>query len=216
MCTRKRRIKKLLIALENKDRATHREAAMKLIAMGEPGSEKIVRIGKKAVVPLIRALGYSMPVVNDFRRNYYAQEWATGILIRLGEPAVLPLIEALENKNDGLLTDSSNAFENRFVQEAAVRALAEIGDIRAVDPLIRALGERTVYDEATEALGKIGEPAINALIKALEGKDYSVCSYAAKALGIIGEPAKAPLMKVLDNEDEAIRSLAAKVLQLIG
>jgi HEAT repeat protein len=50
--------------------------------------------------------------------------------------------------------------EDADVRRAAAQALGKIGDVRAVEPLI----EHTGYWEAIEALGKIGEPAVEPLL----------------------------------------------------
>jgi HEAT repeat protein len=58
------------------------------------------------------------------------------------------------------------------VREYAAEALGEIGDGRAIEPLIAALGdgEPSVGLEAEKALGKIGAPAVEPLIAVLQNK----------------------------------------------
>jgi len=80
--------------------------------------------------------------------------------------------------------------DDRKVRGGVIRRLGEIGDIRAVEPLIKALGgqNKNLRQGAVEALVKIGESAVDPLIKALGGKDESMRRRAVEALGKIGDP----------------------------
>jgi HEAT repeat protein len=84
-----------------------------------------------------------------------------------------------------------------------------------VDKLIKNLGdkdERVSYTSADE-LCKIGEPAVDPLIKALKDDNPSVRSYAAGALGIIGDhKATDPLIKTLKDNDRGVRIAASRAL----
>ncbi|MFX0162829.1 MAG: HEAT repeat domain-containing protein, partial [Candidatus Hodarchaeota archaeon] len=53
-------------------------------------------------------------------------------------------------------------------------ALEEIGGVRAVDALVRALKDEDVQEKATMALVKKGEAAVELLIQALKDKDWEV------------------------------------------
>lgn len=100
-------------------------------------------------------------------------------VVGFGSIAVKPLIEAL---ND---SDSSGS-----VHQKVVEALGQIGDARAVEPLIGVLNHRDwhVREAAVEALGKIGNArAINPLMAALNDSDRSVRSSAAQALKPMGQ-----------------------------
>src|SRR5579862_7868657 len=108
----------------------------------------------RAVEPLIGAL-------RDTDED--VQQEAEAALGKIGAPAVEPLIGALSDRD-------------RHVRERAAGALGEIGDARAVEPLIRALGEGYL-----ETLGGFGGP-------------YALVSIrAAMALEKIGAPAVEPL-----------------------
>lgn len=109
--------------------------------------------------------------------------------------------------------------------KAAAAALGEIGDVRAVDPLIAALkvvssdlGERVAH-----SLGKIGDPrAIQPLIERLEVWGASRGSIGAMvnaidALGSIRDiRAVEPLIALLGHADEDVRSWTCKALGRIG
>ena len=91
---------------------------------------------------------------------------------------------------DRLLDDLKS--DDSEVCEAAVKALGELGDARAVEPLIKALADESEYvcKAAVEALGEIGdvravEPLID--IAARNGIAWeSVRASIAKALGQLG------------------------------
>lgn len=95
-------------------------------------------------------------------------------LSAIGEAVVEPLIEVLKEE-DPLHTASVTA----------ARALARIGDLRAVKPLIRALKSKysSIRREAVEALWDIGDVrAVEPLVECLSDWDWSVGEVAARAL----------------------------------
>ena len=106
------------------------------------------------------------------------------------------------------------------VQYDAAEALGDIGDERAVEPLLAALkNDETggVRWKAAEALSKLGTPAVAGLISALQHDDDDVRWKAAIALGEIGDPQAIPsLINVLCDEDRFVRSRAAYALSMIG
>ena len=108
------------------------------------------------------------------------------------------------------------------VQQKASWVLGEIGDSRAVEPLIKALGNKSqdasarVY--AADALGKIGDSrAVESLIKALGDESSDVRENAAKALGKIGDSrAIEPLKEVTQNDNFFfVRGAAKEALKKI-
>ena len=106
------------------------------------------------------------------------------------------------------------------VQYDAAEALGDLGDDRAVGPLVTALKNvefSGVRWKAAEALSKIGAPAFDALVGALRHSDDDVRWKAAIALGEIGDPrAIDPLINLLCDEDRFVKSRAAYALGLIG
>ncbi|MDH5703799.1 MAG: HEAT repeat domain-containing protein, partial [Aigarchaeota archaeon] len=97
-------------------------------------------------------------------------------------------------------------------------ALGEMGDKRAVEPLVQALkdeGELSwhVRERAARALGKIGEPAEEPLIRALKNESRDVRLTTAWALGYIGdEEAVKPLVHAQKDEDPSVREAATEAL----
>ena len=92
-------------------------------------------------------------------------------------------------------------------------------------PLIKALRD-VAFDvrlNAAFALGRIGEPAIESLIEALEdgnGLDREAAVEALKAMNTLSNTGDArvvqPLIKLLEDKNRAARQGAAKVLGMIG
>jgi HEAT repeat protein len=134
-----------------------------------------------------------------------------------------PSIERLRaNKNiKGLIKalgyrDSQSWRETYVVRKDAAQALGQLGDVRAVEPLITALtdGDRTVREAAAQALGQLGDVrAVEPLITALTDSATTVRETAAQALGQLGDVrAVEPLMAALTDGDTTVREVAAASL----
>ncbi|MEA1905871.1 MAG: HEAT repeat domain-containing protein [Euryarchaeota archaeon] len=81
--------------------------------------------------------------------------------------------------------------------------LGEIGDVKAIEPLITAFGaqDKNVRQRAVKALVKIGESAVDPLINALGDEDRWVRWWAAGMLGTIDDTRVVePLIKALGDE----------------
>ncbi|HEX6940532.1 MAG TPA: M56 family metallopeptidase [Longimicrobiales bacterium] len=107
------------------------------------------------------------------------------------------------------------------VRAAAVYALGEIGDPRAVPALaavVRSDSDAEVRRGAVWALGEIGDPAaVPALGAAAASDDADIARMAVWALGEIGDPAAVPaLAAALRNSDAEVRSHAAWALGEVG
>ncbi|HXF06632.1 MAG TPA: HEAT repeat domain-containing protein [Blastocatellia bacterium] len=148
---------------------------------------------------------------------------AAEALVGMGAAAVEPLIAALE---DGR------------VRWAAVEALGRIGDARAVEPLIKALGYKgrdivkpgysskrsfcvpdllgiNIRRAAAEALGRIGDArAVKPLIEALG--DDRVRKAAVEALVMIGAAAVEPLIAVVKDGRKESKEAVRVLLRLRG
>lgn len=174
---------------------------------------------------------------------------AATTLAEIGDIAVEPLTNAAKGDNASVRATAvtilgkihpenlqeyqlSRYTKELKVQDASIRAnaaikLGMIGDKRAVNPLIDALKDvdRSVRQNAIDALVKIGEPAIRPLISLLKGQDTSVQLHAAVALREIGlklrdksklSPAKDVLVKAFVNTDSPIHSIATQILRQMG
>jgi HEAT repeat protein len=160
-------------------------------------------------------------------------------LVELGEPAVLPLIEALERRSSSLLIEALGRLrdpravapvvaaltqENPHVRQAAATALGLIGDPQAVGPLIDSFRVKsgdtediTAWLDATEALARIGEPAVGPLIAALADENWLVQTSSAIALGQLGDlRAVVPLIVTLSDIELQVRLDATEALGKLG
>lgn len=186
-----RAVKLLIVALQDKEPGVRQSAAKTLGVIKDPA----------AVDPLILA-------AKD--ENIYVKRsaiWALGEFT--DTRAVVPLIEELQNKNFKVRISAIDAIEalvkktpnsrlnsaliavlkddNMFVRSDAARALGNIKDYRAVEPLITLLEDQgsdsNSRNMASWALGQIKDPrAIEPLINALSDDEGTVRYKAVTAL----------------------------------
>ena len=157
----------------------------------------------RAVKPLVKALDDS---------NQWVRIVAAEALGQIGDPeAVPPLVNALDDNSI-------------WVRRASVVALGHIGAPQSIPPLLERLlrppdceWPQELHDVIATALGDIGEPAIQALIDALDAPDVWSSSAAAKALGQIGaSQAVVPLTKLIKHENKWLRLAATQSLAQIA
>jgi HEAT repeat protein len=183
-------------------------------------NEDGVRVAAAWVLGKIGAAEGLLEVIGENGSDIHGVAWSRGsapeaVAAALeessGKPIVEYLIDALEVQPG-----------------AAAWMLGDIGDARAVEPLIATLGEEYLpygtYISAHEAIGealvKIGDArAVEPLIEALGGGDEEsdVRRVAAKALGEFGDArAVEPLIEALGDEDEDVRDAAKEALKKLG
>lgn len=151
-------------------------------------------------------------LIKKFRHSKYDEydrRRAVESLVKIGSPAVEPLVEALGHEYGGFR-----------VPAKAAEVLGEIGDPRAVGPLINALRHffHPVGSSAAWALGKIGDPrAVEPLIKAITDKNSFIDEAAAEALGKIGDKSSVPALRKLSNDgaNAFIREKAERAIEKI-
>jgi HEAT repeat protein len=108
--------------------------------------------------------------------------------------------------------------EDGLRRRQAARALGQLGDARAVEPLLEALEARREA-EAAEALGRLGDiRAVEPLIDVLRESDWSQSRVsAAGALGRLRDARAVPaLVAALHDQWGEVRSAAAEALGEIG
>lgn len=131
-----------------------------------------------------------------------------------------PNVERLKAKRDlrGLIKVLGYE-RGQWVRKDSARALGELGDARAVEPLIIALKDKDefVVSEAAEALGKLGDTrAVLPLTLLLKHRESFVRSAAARSLGKLGDSnAVESLTLALDDKDEFVHDSAARALQTL-
>ncbi len=131
-------------------------------------------------------------------------------------------IEALKKLDDGSVVDRLiSLLEGSGVQNkrGIVWALGEMGDKKAIGPLIKALGveDRSIEREAVEALGKFKDERIYDVLVNEMQKDGSTDSRHGWALGNLGDNrAQGPLIVALGHWYGYLRSEAAASLDKLG
>ena len=134
-----------------------------------------------------------------------------------------PDVEQLKVKRDvqGLIRALGYTADANL-RRSAVEGLGEIGDARAVEPLILALKnpdwQHDWLDTAalTDALTRLGAASVGPLIAALSWHSNVVRVSAAGALAAIGRPAVQPLVVLLGDADLETREAAGQILAEIG
>ena len=142
----------------------------------------LLEIGDPAIVPLLQELADA----GDNDRRWYAAV----ALSRIGIPAITPLIEAMK-------ATPAQAF-----RRYAAAALGEMGGI-AVTPLIDAMAtdEAELRGFLSQALCRIGEPAIEPLRQRLHDANEIVRSCATLTLWKLGEAGVPIIVEDAGKED---------------
>lgn len=235
-----RAVEPLLAALGDDDPAVRAGAACALGRTGSPeavealcdaledpdplvavwSAEALARIGdQRAVAPLVNRLkthvsdaaakalddlGWT-PADDAERTVHLIAKQRYHEIAAIGEGAVEPLVAFLASAGRA----TSWAGVNTRKRVAGV--LGELGDARAVEPLVQLLQDAVSQDQtelsgaAVAALSSIGAPAVDPLIGVLvdPGQRRYARGYAAQALGAIGDPrAVEPLRAILDSGED--------------
>lgn len=168
----------------------------------DDATEAIVKMGEKAIDPLIEKLGDTTTNV----KGVYAWgkeigvSWPTSIpLAQFGEKAIEKLIQTLEVRKETGNFEKDVYDRNRRV--GAAITLGFIRNTKAIQPLIKSLESDPDPTGAAIALGMIGDPqAVEPLIKKLDNKELAehTTRVIIQALGIIGDKrANGSLVKII-------------------
>ena len=104
-----------------------------------------------------------------------------------------------------MLTATQTATDEA-TQNTIEKLIAQLGD-----------GRNSIRESAVNALVKIGQPAVQPLIKAMEIQNNYIRPSAADALGQIGDPqAVGPLIKALEDKQSHIKNAVIRSLVKIG
>jgi len=156
--------------------------------------------GPDALEALVAALKDKNPIVRG--------EAAKGLGWMCNPKAVPPLLDTLEND------DSARA------RAVAAWSLGRIGDRRAAEPVVAALGDaaKEVRRSAARALGDLGDRrAVEPVAAALGDAVKEVRWWAAHALGALGDPRAVPaLVAALKDTEADVRREAVNALGEIG
>ncbi len=119
---------------------------------------------------------------------------------------------------DGLVNALHNSTDPKVRQYAAY-LLGKAHNPRAIQPLVEALADfdKSVREQATLALSRIGKAAIEPLAEAMNEPKWQTRYRAAEALGkIADEKAVKPLIQGLKDNRDHVRYMAAKGLKDLG
>ena len=170
-------------------------------------SDKAPEVRREAIKALGRmkarsAAGAILKVMKG--DEFLVQRAAAGALIKIGDPGVADELLPLLNEDGSV--------------GSAAMVLGELGDKRAVGPLLKFLARKgdRVDDEVVVALGKLGDPrAIKPLLKFGDRKyanDYLLRGKVTSALGRFGAQATPPLAAMLKDKNAYTRTFAAEAL----
>lgn len=203
-----RSVKDLVAGLSAEDAMTRARAACELKSEGD--------LAVDAVAPLVQLLADATPVDRTACRQHWWRnadllttpgELAAAALVSIGTRAFEPVIAALEQPQ-------------WVARRNAAWALGALDDDRAINALLKALGDREpdVRAQAAWALGALdAAPAMDRLAAALKDSDPRVRRQAAWALGVIGDSrATSGLIVALKDADAGVRRQAAWALGVIG
>lgn len=108
-------------------------------------------------------------------------------------------------------------YHDEYARRSVVEAFGQIGDPRAIDPLLDALGDRTLLKDVSQALARIGSPAVDSLVELLSDRNPTAREIAIKTLIEIGDPsAVEAIIERLNDTRKSIQGLAATALEAIG
>lgn len=187
----------ILVSVESSLEELSQEAVGPLItAIKEGNNWKIRGIAAKVLGKIgdTKAVPFLIETLNSDKESK-VRAWAAFALRELKDKRSLPaLLRALKD-------------EDSTVRDWSVLALGQVGDAKAVLPLIEVMKgdkEASVRAFAAKALGEISDKqAVEPLISTLHDEDGLVKTYTAESLGSIGDKrAVAPLCKMLSKEIE--------------
>jgi len=222
-----------LVALEKLRDLGDRSVAQAVVPLlQESGEVKVAavktlaKIGDASIVPaLIDAIDFGVGAGSDpaIKRANEANKEIAELLGKLGDKAAVePLAKLAERSKDS------------YARIAAINALGELGDARAVPKLVEIAmdegNEPYVNKKAVQALGNIGDPgAVPAIKKMLFHERKGISFYAESSFAAyqIGIKAAEPLLAVLEGKDEELNkwadehdiyreALYAKAAQVLG
>ena len=140
------------------------------------------------------------------------------------ERSIDELIELLNDKDDFVVEDAVGELEfalssrKKQIRLNAATLLGAINDPKAIPALIETLHDnnKLVRREASTALSRMGEPAVEPLIETLNDEDWRVRGAAAWALGNLDDERAIPaLEKLLDDESGYVKQGAQSAIASI-
>jgi HEAT repeat protein len=145
------------------------------------------------------------------RKQRWDKSLRVTIILLIFYLSLLPIGYLQADNVDDLIQQLSQ--EDVYVRMHAAKKLGDIGDARAVQPLIAVIGDEKAGIRAALALVQIGKPSVDPLIVVLKHESPIARRNAAIALGKIGDVRGVnSLIYVLKDNDLIVRRNAAKAL----
>ncbi|MDD3472602.1 MAG: HEAT repeat domain-containing protein [Syntrophaceae bacterium] len=133
------------------------------------------------------------------------------------EAAILAIM-AVGKPSKNSISELANLLgdDNKKTRDAAVTALASFGP-ESLPVLIKSLEGKNpqASKSASEALARIGAPAVNQLVAILKNGGIGA-ENASSALVTIGKPSVPPLIKLLKDSSSEVSKKAAEALKALG
>ena len=159
--------------------------------------EAVITLGEmgdeRCIEPLVRCLRDG---------DWQVREAAIEAVAMIGSPAVDLLLRYVRDYD---------------ARKPVIKVLGKIHDERVLDPLIFLLQNDEFKDDATWALGELGQPAVGRLLECLKSPDELIRKQAMLALGVIKDStAVDSLIERLQDSHWLNRLTAASALEKIG
>ncbi len=170
----------LIAALDDQDRQVWSYAITAIAAIGPDAAE--------AIPKLIDGMDNRKTRGGRQRDRGQIIVRCADALARIGAPAKPALLEALKAEDNGL-------------RIGAAKALGAMTEKDAIPGLIENLGygDEAVRNEAVEALGLIGKPAVTPLAESLGSQDAKIRGGSARALASVGRDSAPVAPKILER-----------------
>jgi HEAT repeat protein len=164
---------------------------MSIYSLRQTAAKSLCRYEDERVLPiLLRTLARNLPGSSSFYDLFAKRKDKANAI-----PGLIEIVE-FEKRFDS--TTQGNG-------ETAARALGEIGDAKATEPLMRAIEGNNQYTKsaAISALAKIGDTRSVPLLLQLVQEKKQHSSGAIEALGKIGDVSAVPLLcEIVDNKKD--------------
>ena len=160
----------------------------------------LVAFGRAAIPHLLTTL--------DSSATLNGRIWAAQVLGKLkARRAVPPLMNRLHDRSEQMRLSAANA-------------LGDIGDLRAVRPLVDIIlrdPTPAVRAQGASALGRLGDPEVlPILVGALGDPEYWMRFRALEAIEVLNPEDTSPLESALDDTNPEVRRRAALALERLG
>ncbi len=219
---------------QNNDSPKHREKIAEIFKKWKT---------KTATKPMLAALDFTVGPNKDgkkAKRTNRANQKIASALGAIGDPqAVAPLLRLMKSTKeanvrrsairslgklkakeavDPLLQLSEDKQTHNIIRMNSIYALGEIGDVKAVESLVVSLYREKAFffSQAALALVKIGEPAIEPLVKTMNGKNMATKRITEENMEVLAGALESNAAKVLGDIGstkavEPILALAKKI-----